>query len=358
MSVSIDAMGSLIGRRPGARPDARTLLIGSHIDTVRDAGIYDGNLGVVTGLAVIEALNRRGITLPFAIELVAFGDEEGVRFPSTLTGSRALAGRFEDRWLDECDADGIERRQALAAFGAPPDPLSCRRDPAAVIGFVEVHIEQGPVLEVRGLPVGIVTDIAGALRGGMTVRGVAGHSGTLPMALRHDALAAAAEIILALEARARAEPDLVATVGLLDIPGGAVNVVPGRVQLSFDIRSPHDDARQRAARDIRTLAAAIADRRGVAVDVAFGHMTEAAHCDQALSSRLARAVALNGIEPTFLPSGAGHDAASFHQVLPIAMLFVRCRDGVSHSPREFAAVEDIEIAARVLYDFLLDPDGF
>lgn len=354
METHVDPLGNLVGRfaPPGCGP--RTLLIGSHIDTVRDAGIYDGNLGVMIGLAVVESLHRGDVAPPVAIELIAFGDEEGVRFPSTLSGSKAVAGRFDPKWLDELDGQGVRRRGALVAFGAPTsDPRAIARDPASVAGYVEAHIEQGPVLEAAGLPLGVVTAINGVTRGEVAIRGVAGHAGTLPMTMRRDALAAAAEMLLAIEARGRGEPDLVATVGVIETPGGAINVVPGRARFTFDIRSPSDAARQSAVADIRAAVARIASSRGVEATFDIRHEAPASPCDPALSAALEARARAAGVNALRLPSGAGHDAMSFHGVIPFAMLFVRCRGGVSHNPAEFATEADIGLAARVLRDFVV-----
>ena len=355
MSVHVDATGSLVGRYEAARPNAQVLLIGSHIDTVRNAGLYDGNFGVIAGLSVIEHFHREGRRLPFAIELIAFADEEGTRFPTTLTSSRAVAGRFDPASLDDRDAKKVSRREALEAFGAPVGEVDAiRRDPAQVIGYVEVHIEQGPVLEAQDLPVGIVTAINGASRGEILIEGVAGHAGTLPMAMRHDASVAAAEIILAIEARASQEPQLVATTGVVEVPGGAINVVPGKARLTFDVRSPDDAQRRKAVQDIQALVAGIAAKRGVKIDVVMRHEAPAAPCDATLAAGFARAVAAEGVTPFHLPSGAGHDAMVMSGVIPLAMLFTRCRAGISHNPTEYASPDDMGISARVLHRFLLD----
>jgi len=353
MSPRLDAVGNVVGRYQAAANDAPVLVIGSHIDTVIDAGRFDGNLGVVTAIEVVERLHRAGKRLPFIIEIVAFGDEEGSRFPSTLGGSRLLAGSFDARILDEKDADGITRRDALAAFGCPPARIendAQRRE--RVLGYVEVHIEQGPVLEARNLAVGVVTAINGATRGTIEVRGVGGHAGTIPMHLRQDAVCAAAEMALAIERRAASEADLVATVGRIDIPGGVVNSVPGAANFTIDLRSPSDERRERAVADIQAEFEAIAARRRVEVSVKLGYEAPATPCDERLSGLFAQAVADHGIEVLRLPSGAGHDAMSFRGKWPIAMLFVRCRGGVSHSPAEHASVEDIDVGARVLARFL------
>jgi allantoate deiminase len=353
MAVRVDSTGNVVGRYRGRDPGPATLMLGSHIDTVRDAGRFDGALGVVTAIEVVGAASKAGKRYPFAIEVIAFGDEEGVRFPSTLSGAKALAGRFDAKSLDEVGDDGVSRRQALLAFGCDPLRLSEEAlSPEHALGYVEVHIEQGPVLEQEGLPVGIVTAIDGVTRGMVNVEGVAGHAGTVPMTMRKDALAAAAEMLLAVETRARARPNLVATVGKLDVPGAAANTIPGGARFTLDIRSPADQERLGAVNDIKELIAAIALRRGVVATFAVGHEVPAALCDARLSGELAAAIEAKGLSPRLLPSGAGHDAMAFDKVIPFAMLFVRCRGGISHNPAEFAAPDDIDLAARVLAGFL------
>ena len=353
MTTRIDALGSVVGRYRARDAGPLTLMLGSHIDTVRDAGRFDGPLGVLTAVEVVKAAAESGKRFPFAIEVVAFGDEEGVRFASTLGGSKALAGRFDFKALDEVGDDGVSRRQALKAFGANPARVSEEAlSPDRALGYVEVHIEQGPVLEQEGLPVGVVTAIDGVTRGTVEVDGVAGHAGTVPMPMRRDALAAAAEMLLAIEARARSQSNLVATVGKMEVPGSAANTIPGRVRFTLDIRSPSDQERLNTVGDIRKAIATIAQSRGVTAQFAIGHEVPAALCDQRLSDQLAKAVEAVGIKPRRLPSGAGHDAMAFDKVIPFAMLFVRCRGGVSHNPAEFASPDDINIAARVLSAFL------
>jgi allantoate deiminase len=353
MTVRFDSMGSVVGRYRARRAGQPTLLLGSHIDTVRDAGRFDGALGVVTAIEAVKAAFSAGKRFPFAIEVIAFGDEEGVRFASTLGGAKALAGRFDINALDEVGEDGLSRRAALKAFGC--DPLRVTEEalsPDRSLGYVEVHIEQGPVLEQEGLPVGIVTAIDGVTRAAIDVDGVAGHAGTVPMSMRKDALIAAAEMLLAIESRARARSNLVATVGKMDVPGSAANTIPGRARFTLDIRSPSDQERISAISDIKQLIATIAQRRAVAAKFLVGHEVAAAICDQRLSELLAQAVDAAGIAPRRLPSGAGHDAMAFDRLIPIAMLFVRCRGGVSHNPDEYASPADIDIAARVLLNFL------
>jgi allantoate deiminase len=352
MEVYLDAMGSLHGRY-NPHNATKTLLIGSHIDTVRNAGIYDGNLGVITGLAVIEALHRSGKTPSCALELIAFGDEEGVRFPSTLTGSKFVAGDFKPSSLSEVDADGISREQALRALGTPAIPPHAPKLSPDVIGYVEVHIEQGPVLQAHDMPLGIVSAINGVTRGHITIKGMAGHAGTLPMSMRHDALTAAAEIVLAFEQRALQTADLVATNGVLYVKNPAINVVAGEVQISFDVRSPRDEDRQKALHDIWRAIDAIAAKRGVTTDINIGHEAPATPCDPQLMHALTTAAAAQGLKPLTLPSGAGHDAMSFHGKIPLAMLFVRCHDGISHNPLEAIREDDVGLAAKVLFDMIM-----
>jgi hydantoinase/carbamoylase family amidase len=328
-------------------------MLGSHIDTVRDAGRYDGNYGALAALAVVEELAERGERLDHAIEIVAFGDEEGVRFRTTLTGSRALAGTYPEDALDQRDAGGVSMREALAAFGGDPDKAASIGR-TGVAAFVEAHIEQGPILEAEGLPLGIVTAINGATRLEVGVDGVAGHAGATPMRLRSDALTAAAEMALMIEARARAEADLVATVGRFDVWPDATNVIPGHVQFSIDIRAP-DDARRAAARaDVESRIAAIAAARGVRASVAKVHDANAFACDTSIMAGLKQAVEAVGVTPRLLPSGAGHDTMAMGKLCPAGMLFVRCKGGVSHNPLESITVEDCALGLAALTRFVRD----
>ncbi|MBV8474031.1 MAG: allantoate amidohydrolase [Hyphomicrobiales bacterium] len=353
LDARLDAAGNVVARYEGRDAGAPALLIGSHIDTVRDAGRYDGNLGALAALAVVEELAERGERLDVAVEIVAFGDEEGVRFPKTLTGSRALAGLIEEGALDQQDRDGVVMRDALQAFGGEPDRVGSERR-QGIAGFVEVHIEQGPVLEAEGLPLGVVTAINGATRFDISVSGAAGHAGTVPMSLRRDALAAAAEMMLAIEARAGAEADLVATVGRIEAEPGAVNVIPGRVRFSLDVRAPRDEQRQRAVADIAATLGAIAAQRGVAVQLVKTHEAGAYVCDPNVVAGLTAAVEAVGAKPRLLPSGAGHDTMIMGQLCPAGMLFVRCKGGVSHNPLESITLEDCEIALAALTRFVRD----
>ena len=359
MTARIDAIGNVVGRYEAAGDNAKTLITGSHIDTVRDAGAYDGNLGVALPIACIAELDARGQRLPYAIEVIAFGDEEGVRFPTTLSGSRAIAGTIDLSVLSVTDAEGTSLQDALIAFGCDPAAIAGEaRQRDGVAGFVEVHIEQGPVLEAEDLPVGTVTAINGASRFSITVEGMAGHAGTVPMHLRRDALAGAAEMIAAIEARAVAEDGLVATVGRLSVAPGAINVIPGKASFSLDIRAPEDAQRQAAVAALEATLASVARRRGLALRIERLYEEPAAACHPGLMEQLDRAIARQGIRPLRLASGAGHDAMALAALCPIAMLFVRCGGGISHNPLESITAEDAEAAARVFLDFLehFDPD--
>jgi allantoate deiminase len=353
LSARIDPVGNVRARYEGRRPDAPALMIGSHIDTVRDAGRYDGALGALAALCVVEGLAAQRRRLDVALEIVAFGDEEGVRFPHTLTGSRGLAGVSEPEALEQKDADGVLMRDALKAFGGDPDRLAAARA-EGVAAFVELHIEQGPVLEAEGRPLGVVTAINGATRLDAVVTGSAGHAGASPMDLRRDALAAAAEMVLAIEARARSELELVATVGRLEVEAGAVNVIPGRVRFTIDARAPRDERRQRAVADIAAALAAIAERREVKLELTPTHEAAAYICDPTIVAGLEAAVAAVGSDPRLLPSGAGHDTMVMGQRWPAGMLFVRCKGGVSHNPAESISEDDCTIALAALTRFAED----
>ena len=361
LAVTMDAAGTLIGRLEGATQDAPVLLLGSHIDTVRNAGKYDGNLGVLVAIEAVGQLRASGTALAFAIEVLAFGDEEGVRFAMTLAGSRALAGSFDPASLDGMDAAGINLRDALRGFGCDPASIpALARDRAKVLGYIEVHIEQGPVLEEKGLALGIVTAISGASRLAITVTGMAGHAGTVPMRLRRDAGMAAAQMLLAAERIAVARENIVATTGRFSLQPGAVNVIPGQADFSLDLRSPDDSARRAALVEMTEAFDAIARLRGVAVTSRPFYDEAAAACDPALMRDLERAVAAQGIVPFRLPSGAGHDGLAMAALCPIAMMFVRCKGGISHNPSESVESGDVRLAMDVLAQFLarFDPLAF
>jgi beta-ureidopropionase / N-carbamoyl-L-amino-acid hydrolase len=354
MAVSIDGVGNVVGRYASAQSTNRTVIIGSHYDTVVDAGKYDGRLGILTGLVVIAHLNRSGRRLPFAVELIGFAEEEGLRFSASYIGSTAVAGSFDRSLLVRRDRDGISLADAISATGFDPaDIPKLARARQDLAGYLEVHIEQGPVLLQEGLPIGVVTAIAGNCRFWLTVSGQAGHAGTVPMGFRHDAVAAAADIVLAVERRCSHVSTLVGTVGRVEVPGGATNVIPGRCELSLDIRAGDDVTRDAAMADVRAEIDAIAQRRGVTVEIKEMQRMGAVACSARVQSLFADAIGRTGIVPRFLPSGAGHDAVNFGGITDIGMLFVRCGNGgVSHSPRESISAEDADLGARVLLDVL------
>ncbi len=352
-AVTVDAAGTVCGLLPGTDPRAPRLLLGSHIDTVRGAGKYDGCLGVAGAIAALELLRAHFIRLPYAIEVLAFGDEEGVRFPVTLTGARAIAGGFDAAALEARDADGTSLAQALRHFGLDAEALPhLARRPADVFGYLELHIEQGPVLEAEGLPLGVVTSIAAAARFAFDIAGQAGHAGTVPMHLRHDAFAATAELALAIRRNAIASPGAVATIGRVTLPNGAVNVIPAAVAFSLDVRAPDDATLALVVERILGEAAEIGAAHGVGITHQRTHNAPAAQCAPWLQQALAGALARAGQAPKYLPSGAGHDGMAIAQLCPIGMLFVRCRGGISHHPDEPVSPEDAQLAIEILADTL------
>ena len=350
MAVRLDAAGTLSGRYEGSG-GGKTLLIGSHIDSVRDGGAYDGALGVMLGLGVVEALARQGRRLPFAIEIMAFGDEEGSRFHASMTGSRFCAGTLRDDPARLKDADGVSMGEAMRAFGLDPARLRTPPRREDVFLYFEPHIEQGPVLEAENLPVGIVTGIAAQTRLAVTFTGMANHAGTTPMHLRKDALAAAAEAVLLVE-RIAAAAGIVGTVGTIAALPGVGNVIPGGCVVSVDLRAPLAGARDAAERDLRAGLEEICARRGIGHEIQLVQQLAACLCDEQAQGVLAAAIAGQGIKPFYLASGAGHDAMSMADFCPVAMLFIRCRAGVSHNPAEHVSVADVDAAARVMLGFL------
>jgi allantoate deiminase len=351
LAAVIDAAGSVVGRLEGADPAAPALLIGSHIDSVVDAGRYDGNLGVVLGIVAVEMLRAKGIVPAFPIEVVAFGDEENLRFPTNLSTSQALAGRYDPAWLDARDPEGVTLRDALVAFGGDPERIpDLARDPRRYRAYLEVHIEQGPQLEAADIPVGVVTAINGISRARVRVTGEAGHAGTVPMAMRLDALAAAAEMIGVVERAGSVRSDTVATVGVARVEPGASNVIPARVDFTLDARAPDDVVRHAMVQDIEAEWQAIAARRGVGLAIEPFMDSPATPMDAGLVGLLGEAVAACGVAPLRLPSGAGHDAVPMATLCPAAMLFVRCKGGISHNPAESITLADADIAARVLFE--------
>jgi allantoate deiminase len=353
MTARRDNVGNLRGRYEAVAPAAQTLVLGSHLDSVRNAGKYDGPLGVMIAIAAVQRLHDSQTRLPFAIEVVGFADEEGLRFASTYLGSRALAGTFEPADLERTDASGITMAGAIRSFGGDPARIGDDRwNGGKLLGYCEVHIEQGPVLESRGLQVGVVSAISGQNRYALTFAGVAGHAGTVPMEQRRDALAAAAEFVLAVESEARERRGLVATVGQLEVQPGAVNVIPGQVDLSLDVRHADDATRAGAAEQILERANGIANRRKLGVAVELVSENVAVRCAPRLVTLLSQAVRDLGHEIVQLPSGAGHDAVPMSTLTDVAMLFVRCKGGVSHNPAESVTAEDVGVAIDVLSKFL------
>ena len=354
MAVHMDDVGNVVGRYASADPQAKTLMTGSHYDTVRNGGKYDGRLGILLPIALVRHLHERGERLPFHFEVVAFAEEDGVRFKSTFLGSNAVTGRFDMGLLEQQDAAGVPMREAILSAGFDPAriPQLARRK-EDVLAFVEVHIEQGPVLLEQGLALGVVTAIAGSSRFLVELSGVASHAGTTPMHMRRDAAAAAAEIVLMVERRCIGHASLVGTVGQLEVPGGSVNVIPGRCALSLDIRAADDAVRAAAVQDILDGIAEIAERRGIEASVQQIVAADAAPCAPWLMQQLGDTVTRAGLPRYDLLSGAGHDAMAMAALTDVAMLFTRCGNGgISHNPLETMTADDADIAARVLLDFL------
>ncbi len=354
--VGIDAVGNVVGRyRARPQPDplapaekVKTLLTGSHYDTVRNGGKYDGRLGILTPIACVHELSRRGRRLPFDLEVIGFAEEEGQRYKATFLGSGALTGAFDPAWLDQQDADGVPMREAMRQAGLPATLeaiAALRRDPAGYLGFVEMHIEQGPVLSELDLPLGIVTSINGGVRYQCEIIGMASHAGTTPMNRRRDAASAAAELALYVERRAARDGDSVGTIGMLEVPGGSTNVVPGRCRFTLDLRAPTDAQRDAMVGDVLAELQAICRRRGLRCSAQETMRAAAAPSAPAWRQRWERAVQALGVPLHRMPSGAGHDAMKLHEVMPQAMLFARGQNaGISHNPLESTTSDDIQLA--------------
>ena len=346
LQVRLDAAGTLIGRREGPA-GAPVLLMGSHQDSVRQGGAFDGAMGIVLPVLALQALGEA--ELPFAVEVLAFADEEGVRFPTALMGPRVLAGTFDPAALELADEGGVSLRRAMEGFGLDPTALGAlRRDPAQVLGWIECHIEQGPVLETEGEALGVVTAICGIERHAVRITGAAAHAGTMPMALRRDALAAAAELVLAVEARARETEGLLATVGALRVIPGVVNAVPGAVEMTVEVRAPEDAVREIAGQALTARAAEIAEARGLELEMRRTYAQTATPCDPGLQEALAAAIRQGGGRGLRLASGATHDTSAMADLCPVVMLFLACRDGISHNPAEHCAPETMGRAIAAL----------
>ena len=354
-TVEIDAVGNVVGRYEGATPGARALMTGSHYDTVRNGGKYDGRLGIFVPMACVRELKRQGRRLPFAFEVIGFAEEEGQRYKATFLGSGALIGHFNPAWLVQKDADGITMRDAMREAGLREDDIpAIQRDPSRYLGFVEVHIEQGPVLNELDIPLGIVTSINGSVRYVCEAIGMASHAGTTPMDRRRDAAAGVAELILYTEQRAAKDGDSVATVGMLEVPNGSINVVPGRCKFSLDLRAPTDAQRDALVADVTAAFTDIMQRRGLGFRMEQTMKAAAAPSDPAWQQRWERAVDALGVPLFRMPSGAGHDAMKLHEVMPQAMLFVRgINSGISHNPLESSTADDIQLAVEA-FQLLLD----
>jgi allantoate deiminase len=355
MSVRLDPMANLVGRYEGLEPGAPALLIGSHIDTVPDGGRYDGALGVMLGIECVDVFAKAGKRLPFAIEVIAFGDEEGSRFPTSMLCSRAVAGAgaVDGAVLDIVDEAGQSLREALAAFGLDPALAGhAARKPSEILAYIEAHIEQGPVLEAENLPIGVVTGVAAQLRMKGKFIGKAGHAGTTPMNLRSDSIAAAAEGVLAVERICKSGPaELVGTVGRIITSTGAFNVIAGESEVFIDVRAPLAVVRDQAANAIEDAFRAIAKARGLGLEFARVQDLPGKSCDHCIQTLLGEAVESTGVDPRFLISGAGHDAMAIADLAPMGMLFIRCESGVSHNAAEKVAPEDVEYATRAMVAF-------
>jgi N-carbamoyl-L-amino-acid hydrolase len=355
--VSIDAVGNVVGRYwadAADRAATKTLLTGSHYDTVRNGGKYDGRLGILVPLACVKELSRTGRRLPFHLEVVGFAEEEGQRYNATFLGSGALVGQFNPAWLDQLDDKGVSMRQAMAHAGLDPQNIPMlRRDPSNYLGFVEVHIEQGPILNATNRPLGVVTSINGSARFQCDLQGTACHAGTTPMDQRSDAACGAAELMLYMEQRAAEDGNSVATVGQLQVPNGSVNVVPGRCHFSMDLRAPTNTQRDALVNDVVAKLHEIVARRHLTVQLNETLRASAAPSDKALQDKWVAAVDALGLEAFTLPSGAGHDAMKLHEVMPQAMLFVRGENaGISHNPLESTSNEDMELAIQATLHLL------
>jgi allantoate deiminase len=353
LEVRTDAVGNVRGRSQGSAPTAPALLLGSHLDSVRDAGRYDGPLGILVALEAVDHLRRKAQPVPFPVEVIAFADEEGLRFQTTYLGSCALAGSFDTAFFDRVDENGVTLREAMEAFGGDPDALAATAlHPGAAMAYLEVHIEQGPYLESVDAPVGVVTAISGQSRILAAFSGAAGHAGTVAMQLRRDPLPAAAEMVLATENLARHTSRLLATVGTIEVTPGASNVIPGEARFSIDVRHPDDAVRTDAVSVLERQLREVAASRSLVAEWHIARDHSAVLCDASLTARLAEAVAAAGLPVELLPSGAGHDAVVMSEVVPVGLLFVRCAGGISHHPAESVATSDVAAAIDVLERFV------
>jgi len=353
MTAAEDDAGNVVGLYAGSNPTLPRLMLGSHLDTVRNAGKYDGMLGVVAAIACVEELHKQGKRLPFGIEVVGFSNEEGTRFGAAMTGSRAIAGTFDAALFEAKDRNGVSLRDALIEFGRDPAKIpAIARKQGEIAAFMELHIEQGPVLERQGLALGVVTAISGARRYRVDMKGLAGHAGTVPMGGRQDALLAAAEVALFIEQRCTGTPTLVGTVGQMEAFPGAVNVIPGAARFSIDIRAAIDAVRDVAADEVLAEIPRIAAKRRVEATITPLYDSKATPCDPRLMDQVEAAILAQGVPTMRLPSGAGHDAMTVAPLCPVGMIFMRCTRGISHNPLEAVLPEDVELATAALFHFI------
>ena len=354
-----DAAGNIIGRYDSAQGNAPALIIGSHLDTVVNAGKFDGILGVLCGVACVQALFQTGRRLTYPIEVIGFADEEGVRFGTTYLGSRAVTGQLDPSTFEQTDAAGISFRQALADFGLDADQIGqAARRPDDILAFLELHIEQGPVLEALGRPAGAVTAINGQTRLSVTITGEAGHAGTVPMGLRRDALAVAAEGVLAVERECDGNDDVVGTVGILRVTPGAINVIPGEANLTVDIRAKDDVDRRIVVAEVSRAVQEAAEQRNCFAQISVLHEAVSAPCAERMIKIIERAIATVGFEPCRMPSGAGHDAAAMAELCDVGMIFLRSERGISHNPAERTSEEDVTAGINIMMKVLDEMEGY
>ncbi|MCS5608103.1 MAG: Zn-dependent hydrolase, partial [Alphaproteobacteria bacterium] len=354
-----DAAGNIIGRYDSAQGNAPALIIGSHLDTVVNAGKFDGILGVLCGVACVQALFQTGRRLTYPIEVIGFADEEGARFGTTYLGSRAVTGQLDPSLFEQTDAEGKSFRQALADFGLDADQIGqAARRPDNILAFLELHIEQGPVLEALGRPAGAVTAINGQTRLSVTITGEAGHAGTVPMGLRRDALAVAAEGVLAVERECDGNDDVVGTVGILRVTPGAINVIPGEANLTVDIRGKDDVVRRNVVAEVSRAVRKAAEQRNCFAQISVLHEAVSAPCAERMIKIIERAIAAAGFEPCRMPSGAGHDAAAMAELCDVGMIFLRSERGISHNPAERTSEEDVAVGIDILLKVLDEMEGY
>jgi allantoate deiminase len=353
MQVGEDAVGNLIGRRDGRRADMPAVLIGSHIDTVPHGGKFDGALGVLAGIEVAQTLNEQQIELDHPIEVIAFTDEEGSRFGLGMIGSRAVAGTLTQEQLQQADQNGITIAEAMKQSGLDPETIDeAKREPSTVKAYVELHIEQGRVLEKEGLPAGVVSGIAGPFWTKWNISGEAGHAGATPMDGRKDPLMAAAEIMQFMEEEAKKHPATVATVGQISVKPGGVNVIPGEVEFTLDLRAIDEGVRDEAETNIKAYAEQVCRERNVVLNIEHLQRIKPVPCSDAIQEVIREACRKTGVEPITLPSGAGHDGMQFN-TWPIGMIFIRSKDGISHNPAEWSSKEDCGKGTEILYETVL-----